>query len=271
MDGANETIDVLLGRERQLELDQDRTTDRLDERAGRRDRILRIAVEVRERARDLDLDGIEIERRDLGDKRFDDGARTSALRENGPAADNHDRLAVGRQGGVEMLADGIRLVWLREILTRIADLLDDPAEIRFALTIGVSGHLAKELRRRRHPRTASDPHIEAAIEEELLDFGSILVMSHLAVADGHRLRFSAMKGSIEGITQRMLTLTLRNLERDGLLSHHYFPEVPPRVEYELTAMGASMLPALEGFTSWIKDHWPMIEVCRQTYDEGRAS
>lgn len=124
------------------------------------------------RARDLDLDGIEIERRDLGDKRFDDGARTSALRENGPAADHHDRPAVGRQGGIEMLADGIRLVWRREILTRIADLLDDPAEIRFALTVGVSGHLAKELRRRRHPRTASDPHIEAAVEEELLDFGS---------------------------------------------------------------------------------------------------
>jgi DNA-binding HxlR family transcriptional regulator len=52
----------------------------------------------------------------------------------------------------------------------------------------------------------------------------------------------------------MLTLTLRNLERDGLLKRHYFPEVPPRVEYELTDMGASMLPALEGFTSWIREN-----------------
>jgi DNA-binding HxlR family transcriptional regulator len=65
-------------------------------------------------------------------------------------------------------------------------------------------------------------------------------------ADGHRLRFSAMMGSIDGITQRMLTLTLRNLERDGLLTRHYYPEVPPRVEYELTAMGASMLPGAGG-------------------------
>lgn len=80
-----------------------------------------------------------------------------------------------------------------------------------------------------------------------------------------------MMGSIEGITQRMLTLTLRNLERDGLLSRHYFPEVPPRVEYELTAMGGGMLPALEGFTSWIKDHCPMIDECRRTNDEARAS
>lgn len=102
------------------------------------------------------------------------------------------------------------------------------------------------------------------------DKWTILVMSYLAVADGHRLRFSALKGSIEGITQRMLTLTLRNLERDGLLVRHYFPEVPPRVEYELTEMGASMLPALQGFTSWIRDNWPHIEQCRHTYDRTRA-
>jgi DNA-binding HxlR family transcriptional regulator len=91
-------------------------------------------------------------------------------------------------------------------------------------------------------------------------------MSHLAVATGYRLRFSALKSGIEGITQRMLTLTLRNLERDGLLIRHYFPEVPPRVEYELTEMGTSMLPALEGFTSWIRDNWPRIDECRKAYD-----
>ena len=94
-------------------------------------------------------------------------------------------------------------------------------------------------------------------------------MSHLSIADGHRLRFSELKSGIEGITQRMLTLTLRNLERDGLLTRHYFPEVPPRVEYELTAMGASMLPALEGFTTWIGDNWPEIERHRIAYDADR--
>lgn len=67
----------------------------------------------------------------------------------------------------------------------------------------------------------------------------------------------------------MLTITVRNLERDGLLVRHYFPEVPPRVEYELTEIGASMLPALEGFTSWIRDTWPRIEACRQSYDEAK--
>jgi DNA-binding HxlR family transcriptional regulator len=103
------------------------------------------------------------------------------------------------------------------------------------------------------------------------DKWTILVMSHLAVASGHRLRFSALKSGIEGITQRMLTLTLRNLERDGLLVRHYFPEVPPRVEYELTEMGASMLPALEGFTSWIRDNWPSIESSRSRYDDAKTS
>ena len=90
------------------------------------------------------------------------------------------------------------------------------------------------------------PH---AVLARLGDKWSIPVMSHLAVASGHRLRFSALEGGIEGITQRMLPLTLRNLERDGVVARHYFPEVPPRVEYELTEIGTSMLPALEGLSS----------------------
>lgn len=73
---------------------------------------------------------------------------------------------------------------------------------------------------------------------------------------------------MEGITQRMLTLTVRNLERDGLLIRHYYSEVPPRVEYELSIMGASMLPALEGFTSWISNNWQQIEENRRNFDAG---
>lgn len=110
------------------------------------------------------------------------------------------------------------------------------------------------------------PCVPHGVLARLGDKWTILVISHLAVAPGHRLRFSALKKGIEGITQRMLTLTVRNLERDGLLLRHYFPEVPPRVEYELTAMGASMLPALEGFTSWIRDNWPDIREARLSYD-----
>lgn len=98
------------------------------------------------------------------------------------------------------------------------------------------------------------------------DKWTILVVSLLALAPGHRLRFSAIRHGVQGISQRMLTLTLRNLERDGLLVRHYFPEVPPRVEYELSAMGRGMLPALEAFTGWIRSHWPAIVKARQAFD-----
>lgn len=98
------------------------------------------------------------------------------------------------------------------------------------------------------------------------DKWTILALSLLALTPGHRLRFSALKNGIDGITQRMLTVTLRNLERDGLLSRHYFAEVPPRVEYELTEMGASLPPALEGLMSWVKAHWSRIEASRGVYD-----
>ena len=135
--------------------------------------------------------------------------------------------------------------------------------------------LEKLIHGRPYRDTPDGPRFRPCVPNNVLarlgDKWTILVMSHLAVAEGHRLRFSAMMAGIEGVTQRMLTLTLRNLERDGLLTRHYFPEVPPRVEYELTAMGASMLPALEGFTSWIKDHWPLIERSRLAYDEERAT
>lgn len=102
------------------------------------------------------------------------------------------------------------------------------------------------------------------------DKWTILVMSLLALAPGHRLRFSEIKSGVDGISQRMLTLTLRNLERDGLLDRHYFPEVPPRVEYEVTSMGKSLLPALEGFTAWIRTNWPVIEAARLDFDSRDA-
>lgn len=98
------------------------------------------------------------------------------------------------------------------------------------------------------------------------DKWTVQVIWRLSLAEGRRLRFSVLKSEVDGITQRMLTLTLRNLERDGLVVRHYFPEVPPRVEYELTEMGAGLLRVLEGVNSWIWDHLPHIEEHRQIYD-----
>ncbi len=99
------------------------------------------------------------------------------------------------------------------------------------------------------------------------DKWTVQVLWRLSRADERRLRFSALKKEIDGITQRMLTLTLRNLERDGLVVRHYFPEVPPRVEYELTDMGTGVLHALEGLNFWIRDNLPTIEEHRRAYDQ----
>ena len=116
-------------------------------------------------------------------------------------------------------------------------------------------------------RLGFQPCAPTGVLARLGDKWTILVVSHLSVAPDHRARFSTLKNSFDGITQRMLTLTLRNLERDGLLTRHYFPEVPPRVEYQLSKIGSSMLPALAGFTSWIRETWPLIEAHRRIYDE----
>ncbi len=101
------------------------------------------------------------------------------------------------------------------------------------------------------------------------DKWTILVLSLLAIAPGNRLRFSQIRYGVEGISQRMLTLTLRNLERDGLLVRHYHAEVPPRVEYELSAMGRSLLDPVAAFAGWIRSHWPSIEQARKAYDAHR--
>lgn len=101
------------------------------------------------------------------------------------------------------------------------------------------------------------------------DKWTVQVLWCLSLADDRRLRFSALKKEINGITQRMLTLTLRNLERDGLVVRHYFPEVPPRVEYELTDLGTGVMRALEGLNFWLRDNLPIIEEYRRAYDQDK--
>jgi DNA-binding HxlR family transcriptional regulator len=105
---------------------------------------------------------------------------------------------------------------------------------------------------RSYHSTGKGPVLQPCAPHEVLmrlgDKWTLLVMLLLSLAEEKRMCFSALKADIQGISQRMLALTLRNLERDGLVTRHVFPEVPPRVEYALTDMGKSMLPALEGFT-----------------------
>lgn len=99
------------------------------------------------------------------------------------------------------------------------------------------------------------------------DKWTILVLLLMATAPGNRLRFSEIKYGVEGISQRMLTLTLRHAERNGLVVRHYFPEVPPRVEYELSDLGKSMKEPLETFSGWIRSNWPAMEQARTLFDQ----
>ena len=77
------------------------------------------------------------------------------------------------------------------------------------------------------------------------------------------LRFGDIHRAIGDISQRMLTVTLRNLEADGLVAREVFPEVPPRVEYRLTSRGESLIPHLQGLVDWAVEYMPGILGTRQ--------
>ena len=84
---------------------------------------------------------------------------------------------------------------------------------------------------------------------------------------GHGIkRFSELHREIDGITARMLTVTLRGLERDGILTRTIHPVIPPRVDYELTAMGRTLLDIIDQLVNWTDGHLQEIENARAVYD-----
>ena len=80
------------------------------------------------------------------------------------------------------------------------------------------------------------------------------------------MRFNELKRTIGGISQRMLTLTLRGLERDGLVTRTIFPTIPPRVDYELTDLGRGLAQPVQALGQWAFDHLPAIEGARTSFD-----
>src|SRR5258706_12703554 len=95
------------------------------------------------------------------------------------------------------------------------------------------------------------------------DKWSVLIVGMLG--DGSK-RFSELRRSIDGISQRMLTLTLRGLERDGLITRTIFPTIPPRVDYELTAMGRTLLKPINALAEWSEENRAAIQQARGRYD-----
>ncbi|OQP61295.1 transcriptional regulator [Niastella vici] len=117
----------------------------------------------------------------------------------------------------------------------------------------------------------NSPHPNCSIRHILDRFGdkwSILIISIL----GHvgKQRFNELNGQIGDISQKMLTVTLRSLEADGLVSRKLYPEIPPRVEYELTDLGRSLLPHIEQLAGWAEQHMECILKNRAKYAQNKA-
>ncbi len=100
------------------------------------------------------------------------------------------------------------------------------------------------------------------------DKWSVMVVGHLTQKT---MRFNQLRHSIGGISQRMLTLTLRNLERDGLVTRTVYPEIPPRVEYQLTELGRTLTAPLDALWNWAAEHMDSVNEARANYDRMRAA
>jgi DNA-binding HxlR family transcriptional regulator len=110
-----------------------------------------------------------------------------------------------------------------------------------------------------------------AVSEVLSRVGdkwTILVVNELG--NGPR-RFNEIRRALGSISQRMLTLTVRNLERDGLVTRTVFPTIPPKVEYELTGLGRSLLVPVSGIGLWARHNRDAIEAARKRFDAAAES
>jgi DNA-binding HxlR family transcriptional regulator len=121
----------------------------------------------------------------------------------------------------------------------------------------------------RVPALPPQPHLDsdcrgvASILARVGDKWSVFVI--MLLGEGPR-RFNELKRMVGGISQRMLTLTLRGLERDGLVTRTVFPTIPPRVDYELTDLGRGLSKPVEALGRWAMDHQTEIQAARARFD-----
>jgi DNA-binding HxlR family transcriptional regulator len=114
-----------------------------------------------------------------------------------------------------------------------------------------------------HVHLPSDCRAVSDVLARIGDKWSVLAVSRLG--EGPR-RFNELRRSIGGISQRMLTLTLRGLERDGLVTRTAFPTIPPRVDYALTALGRDLLTPVSALGAWAIRNQPKIARAREQFD-----
>ena len=117
-----------------------------------------------------------------------------------------------------------------------------------------------------------DPHSPvcqtiSGLLQRIGDKWSVLVVETLGQGS---MRFNELRRAIPSVSQRMLTLTLRNLERDGLVNRTVTPSIPPRVDYELTELGRSLQKPICGLVRWSMDNLGAINEARAHYDREQA-
>jgi DNA-binding HxlR family transcriptional regulator len=133
------------------------------------------------------------------------------------------------------------------------------------LEITMARPAASEVRAQENP-----PTVTCQARDILGRIGDKWSLYVIFVLGDRTLRFTELKRGVEGISQRMLTVTLRGLERDGIVSRTVYPVVPPRVEYALTPMGRTLLDTVGTLVRWADDHVALIERARTAYDAREA-
>jgi len=115
---------------------------------------------------------------------------------------------------------------------------------------------------------STDCRAVSSVLSRVGDKWSVLII--VLLGDGPH-RFNEIKRMVGGISQRVLTLALRGLERDGLVTRTVYPTVPPKVEYELTPLGRSLWKAVEPLGEWARSHIPHIQKARDKFEKNEKT
>lgn len=117
------------------------------------------------------------------------------------------------------------------------------------------------------PSTLHVPEDCRAVSEVLARVGDKWTVLVVGVLGGGPKRFNEIRRNLGSISQRMLTLTLRGLERDGLVTRTVYPSIPPRVDYELTKLGRSLLEPVNAMGLWARQNRAAIAAARRRFDK----
>lgn len=115
----------------------------------------------------------------------------------------------------------------------------------------------------RHPHVSEDCRAISAVLQRVGDKWTVLVVTKLG---NGRMRFNELREAVGGISQKMLTTTLRALERDGFVVREQFPTIPPRVEYELTTLGRELLDPVTALAEWARRNGEKVVQARARFD-----